>query len=234
LKDVAYNAVFGFFERANPLNTVAGIIGIYEAFTTFGDDFAKAVFEPNWEKSGEIAYRAGIKAMGITSVLASVFEAGGTGSSLPPLGPELEEALPSTAERAATSFQDIVGKADRLLRSNPDLIMEFGGSSKGAPISPNQLGAAIGQYAEGNPAFARALGGNAMEAVVNAIIEDQPPGTGSFMQVGGPNRIDFIGTGDFAGYTFELTTEAGVAGHALRAYMQEPGSMIFTYIPIVQ
>jgi hypothetical protein len=54
------------------------------------------------------------------------------------------------------------------------------------------------------------------------------------MQVGGPNRIDFIGTGDFAGYTFELTTEAGVAGHALRAYMQEPGSMIFTYIPIVQ
>jgi hypothetical protein len=150
------------------------------------------------------------------------------------LGPELEEALPSNAERAATTFQDIVRQADRFLRSNTDLVMELGGSSKGAPISENQLGAAIGQYAQGNPAFARALTGNALEAVTNAIIEDLPPGTGSFMQVSGPGKIDFIGTGDFAGYTFELTTEAGVAGHALRAYMQEPGSMIFTYLPIIE
>lgn len=165
----------------------------------------------------------------------------GLESALPAVGPELgtfaedlEESLPSTAERAATQFQDIVGKAQNLLRANPDLVTELGGSSRGAAVSANQLGAAIGQYSQGNPAFARALAGNAMEAIVNAIIEDLPPGDGSFLQVSGPGRIDFIGTGAFQGYTFELTTEAGVAGHAVRAYMQEPGSMIFTYLPIIE
>lgn len=155
-------------------------------------------------------------------------------SELGTLARELEESLPSTAEQAATQFQDIVGKAQNFLRANPDLVMELGGSSRGAPISANQLGAAIGQYSQGNPGFARALGGNAMEAIANAIIEDLPPGDGSFLQVSGPGRIDFIGTGAFQGYTFELTTEAGVAGHAVRAYMQEPGSMIFTYLPIIE
>jgi hypothetical protein len=154
--------------------------------------------------------------------------------SLPALAPEVETNFVSPAEEAAARFQDIVRQANTFLRQNPDLIPELGGSSKGAPISPNQLAAAIGQYTQGNPAFARALSGNALEAIVNAIIEDAPPGAGSFLQVSGPGRIDFIGTGAFAGYTFELTTEAGVAGHALRAYLQVPGSMIFTYIPIIQ
>jgi hypothetical protein len=49
-----------------------------------------------------------------------------------------------------------------------------------------------------------------------------------------PGRIDFIGTGPFAGYSFEITTEAGVAGHAVRGYMQGPGAMIFTYSSIVE
>lgn len=73
-----------------------------------------------------------------------------------------------------------------------------------------------------------------MEALVNAIIEDLPPGEGSFLQVGGPGRIDFEGTGAYLGYTFELTTELGVAGHALRAYMQGPGAMIFTYLAVIE
>jgi hypothetical protein len=155
-------------------------------------------------------------------------------NTLPTFADEIEETVPSIAEQAATKFQDIVRQAERFLRANPDLIMDLGGSSKGAPISPNQLGAAIGQYAQGNPAFARALSGNALEAIVNAIIEDLPPGAGSFMQVSGPNRIDFIGTGAFEGYTFELTTEAGVAGHAARIYLQEAGAMIFTYQSIIE
>ena len=164
--------------------------------------------------------------------------------SLPALANEIEaslpsteeptESVPSTAEQAASKFQDIVRQAQAFLNANKDLVIQLGGSSKGAPISANQLGAAIGQYAKGNPAFARALGGNAMEAVVNAIIEDLPAGEGSFLQISGPNRIDFIGTGAFEGYAFELTTEAGVAEHVLRVYMQAPGAMIFTYTPIIE
>ncbi len=165
----------------------------------------------------------------LTEQLEEEFE-----ETVPALGEEIQEALPSTAERAATLFQDVTRQAQNLLQSNRDLVMELGGSSRGAPVTANQLGAAIGQYAEGNPGFARALGGNAMEALVNAIIEDLPPGEGSFVQVGGPGRIDFVGTGAYEGYTFELTTEAGVAEHALRAYMQEPGAMISTYLPIIE
>lgn len=156
------------------------------------------------------------------------------GAELGPLSEEAEVAIPPAAERAATLFQDTVNRAQSLLRANPDLVMELGGSSRGAPISPNQLGAAIRQYSEGEPGFARALAGNAMEAAVNAFIEDLPPGEGSFLQVSGPSRIDFIGTGAFQGYTFELTTEAGVAEHAVRTYMQEPGAMIFTYPSIIE
>ena len=161
-------------------------------------------------------------------------EVGALANEVDALAPETEENLAATAEQALTKFQDIVRQAQAFLNANKDIIMELGGSSRGAPISPNQLGAAIGQYAEGNPGFARVLGGNAMEALVNAIIEDLPPGEGSFLQISGPNRIDFIGTGAFEGYAFELTTEAGVIGHAVRAYMQTPGAMIITYPPIIE
>lgn len=111
---------------------------------------------------------------------------------------------------------------------------ELGGSSRGAQITANQLGATIEQYAEGNLGFARALGSDAMEALVNKIIEDLPPGEGSFLQVGGPGRIEFVGTGAYEGCTFELTTEADVAGHAVQPYMQEPGAMISTYLPTIE
>ncbi len=160
-------------------------------------------------------------------------EVGALATEVEALAPESEENLASTGEQALTKFQDIVRQAQAFLNANKDLIMKLGGSSRGAPISPHQLSGAIGQYANGNPGFARALGGNAMEALVNAIVEDLPQGEGSFLQISGPNRIDFIGTGAFEGYAFELTTEAGVIGHAVRAYMQLPGAMIITYPPII-
>jgi hypothetical protein len=76
------------------------------------------------------------------------------------------------------------------------------------------------------------LYGNALEALVHAVLEEGP-GAGKFIATARPftKVIDFVGTGDYAGFTFELTTEAGVIGHAARLYMQQPGAMIFTYIP---
>jgi hypothetical protein len=68
-----------------------------------------------------------------------------------------------------------------------------------------------------------------MEALVNAISEAAPAGAGSFQQVGGAKLIDFVGTGAYAGFSFELTTEAGVLAHSAREYVQTPGAMIFTY-----
>ena len=81
-------------------------------------------------------------------------------------------------------------------------------------MSIGQLGAAARKYEAGQPGFARALGGNAMEALVNALHEAAPAGTGWFRQVGGANRIDFVGGGAYEGLTFELTTEAGVLSHS--------------------
>jgi hypothetical protein len=146
----------------------------------------------------------------------------------------LADELPSVPEEAASRFQDIVRQAQGLLHGNPDLIQQLGGSSRGAPITANQLQAAAYRYFEGNPGLARALEGNAMEALVNAIIEDLPAAEGSFLQVSGPGRIDFIGTGAYTGLSFELTTEAAVAAHALRVYLQEAGAMIFTYLSIIE
>jgi hypothetical protein len=140
---------------------------------------------------------------------------------------------PSIPEQAATMLQNIVRQAESFLRANRDLIVELGGSSRGAPVTSNQLGAAGSLYARGSPGFARALAGNAMEAITNAIVEDIAPEL--FAQVSGPGKIDFIGKAGsiFEGLSFEVTTEAGVAGHALRVYMQSPGAMIFTYESLI-
>jgi len=146
------------------------------------------------------------------------------------LRPEIEASLPSTAEQAATMFQDVVRRAEAFLRDNPDLVMQLGKTSEGEPISFPQLWSAARKYAKGDPSFARLLAGNAMEAMVNAIIEAEGL---PFTRVSGAYRIDFHGIDAFREFTFELTTEADVARHALRDYMQKPGAMIFTYIPTI-
>jgi hypothetical protein len=161
-------------------------------------------------------------------------------AELPALAPELAANLPagvtdsgvayeSIAEEAASVFQDRVRQAELILRSNPELITQLGGRHTGGPVSIGQLSAAARKYEAGQPGFARALGGNAMEALVNRLNKVAPPSAGWFRQVGGPNRIDFVGEGVYKDLTFELTTEAGVPSHSIRPYMQETGAMIFTY-----
>jgi hypothetical protein len=175
-----------------------------------------------------------VAAPGLTNQLAAF------ASELPTVAPEMstvatevEEAGPSIPEQAATMFQDIVRQAATFLRANTDLITRLGGSTMGAPPTANQVNAAGSLYAQGAPGLARALSGNALEAVINAVVEDLAPG--EFEQLSGPNRIDFIGKvgSAFEGLSFEITTEAGVAGHVIRAYMQRPGAMIFTYDSII-
>ena len=154
---------------------------------------------------------------------------------LPTLAPEVKSALsavtdgptlppPSLAEEAATRFQDSVRQAETFLRANPDAIQQLGGRHTGFPVSPGQLGAAANK-----PQFARTLAGNAMEGLVDAINFAHPATDAGFRQVGGAYKIDFVGWGRFKGFSFELTTEAGVAAHAGRDYVQAPGAMIFTY-----
>ena len=154
---------------------------------------------------------------------------------LPMLAPEVKSALsavtdgptlppPSLAEEAATRFQNSVRQAEAFLRANPDAIQQLGGRHTGFPVSPGQLGAAANK-----PQFARTLAGNAMEGLVDAINFAHPATDAGFRQVGGAYKIDFVGWGRFEGFSFELTTEAGVGAHAGRDYVQAPGAMIFTY-----
>lgn len=136
----------------------------------------------------------------------------------------------SVAEEAAIRFQESVRLAEATLRAHPHMIMQLGGTHTGAAVTMGQLGAA--SY---KPSFARTLAGNAMEALVNEINIAHPASTGAgFTQIGGANRIDFIGWGRFEGLSFELTTEAAVRPHAERSYvLGTPGAMIFTYtLPI--
>lgn len=101
--------------------------------------------------------------------------------------------------------------------------MELG--NKGLPVTIGQL-----SVAAEDTKLAKAFVGNAMEALVNELNLAAEPSAGSFRWVGrGGYRIDFVGTGSYHGYTFELTTEAGVVPHSSRLYMREPGAMIFTY-----
>jgi hypothetical protein len=75
------------------------------------------------------------------------------------------------AEEAATTFQDAVRRAETILHDNPDLIGELGRVHTGGTVSPAQLGEASRQlFEEGKSGFARALEGNAMEALVNGIL----------------------------------------------------------------
>jgi hypothetical protein len=99
-------------------------------------------------------------------------------------------------------------------------VLDYCGSSRlsgglPVPVSPSQLG-----YASGNLPFARVLTGNAMEARVFEQILTDPQDYQLSDQLSGASRIDFVGPGDFEGFTFELTTEGGVAAHALREYLQ--------------
>lgn len=160
--------------------------------------------------------------------------------TLPALGPQLDNALqaveeeaPSLAEQANTRFQDQVQAARQFFAEDLSRVLDYGGSSRlsgglPVPVSPSQLG-----YASGNLPFARVLTGNAMEARVFEQILTDPQDYQLFDQLSGAGRIDFVGTGEFEGFTFELTTEGGVAAHSLREYLQQPGAFIFTYPPLL-
>jgi hypothetical protein len=159
-------------------------------------------------------------------------------SELSAFGPELESAvqtveseLPSLpqAEEEAVALSDRVRAAWEFLRANPDVIRQIGGSPPGAPMSDQQLKAAIRLLNEGNPGFARAFAGNAMQAMVEASNYE----SGSFNVVARPfeRAIDFT---DISGLSAELTTEAAANPHTLRAYLSESGAMIFRYSTLAE
>jgi hypothetical protein len=183
--------------------------------------------------------------------LASKFSgvAGELGPELGSLGPEIDEAVPSAEEpfktalagetsalgefasvqeEAAIVFQDRLRQVLDFLRANPDQILKLGRSYWGGEVSPAQMNAAGYKFAGGDPSMARALVGNAVEALLNAVNESVR-GLGWFEQVSGSGRIDFAGRGIYEGLTFEVTTELDAASHVARPYMQNPGAMIFTY-----
>jgi hypothetical protein len=168
--------------------------------------------------------------------------AGGVGAgvvgerAMPTLGPVLETSLPSLekmtpslAEEANTRFLQHVQRAQQFFAEDPSRIQNYGGSSRlsrglPVPVSPGQLGAASRRSS-----FADLLAGNAMESRVFESILTHPEDYALFDQLSGAGRIDFVGIGRFEGFTFELTSLAGVLPHSLRAYMQEPGAFIFSY-----
>ena len=157
------------------------------------------------------------------------------GPDVPVYGREIEATLsaaheaptlPSlaTQREADMLFGDSVRRAERMVNADREIIVNLGGTHKGAPITDPQLYSATFK-----PPFARVLGGNAMEALVNQLNLMSRPLDAGFFQVGGAYRIDFKGFGRFEGLSYELTTEADVAAHLLRLYVQQPGARIFTY-----
>jgi hypothetical protein len=164
----------------------------------------------------------------------------GAGETLLSLPPELENSLaseletgvqselPSIQEEAATVFQDRLSQVIEFLRKNPDQILKLGRTYWGGEVSAAQLNAAGYKYAGGDPSMAKAIVGNAVEALLNAINESEQ-GAGWFEQASGGGRIDFIGKGIYEGLSFEVTTEFDAPGHIARIYMQQQGAMIFTY-----
>jgi hypothetical protein len=114
-----------------------------------------------------------------------------------------------TAKEARERLQAVVNQVDSTLKNHP--VNNPSTNPAWTVLSASEI-AAFTQ----NPQLGRRLYGNAVERLSNQAILADPQLDARFAHVGGANRPDFIGRGEYRGLNFDITTVADVQNHLNR------------------